>query len=39
MRAFSIGASTVFMRVCPDLKSLPPMGAPAERASSTIAGT
>ena len=29
MRAFSIGASTVFKRVCPDLKSLPPTGTPA----------
>ena len=38
MRALSIGARTVFMSVCPVLKSLPAIGTPFARASCWMAG-
>jgi hypothetical protein len=38
MRALKAGASTVFMKVCPVLKSLPVMGALFLRESSCITG-
>ena len=38
MRALKAGASTVFMKVCPVLKSLPQMGAAFFFDSSIMAG-
>ena len=38
MRAFSPGAISVFMNVCPVLKSLPHTGRFVSRASSSSAG-
>ena len=38
MRALKAGASTVFIRVWPVLKSLPQMGAELRRESSCMAG-
>jgi hypothetical protein len=37
-RALNAGASTVFIKVWPVLKSLPQMGTSRSRASSSIAG-